>query len=225
MIYFGLYLLCQSPTLCITLCNYITKSQQLCFSHSLIEQSRLSKLQNNQTIKKRPSFKDKLNPSKGELRALRRYEQPFVGPKPAISRRLGIIFTKSLVPGFMKRPPEAVPSHNPLIKFRPWVVQYDTRILPRHILTVKQLARHKRLGNFNPMSCSDSFKKCIALNIEGTQSTATSGFITSNKEKSNPYFCLLHKHKHIPLYHSHNWNKPDPLTSIYYMKILHFLQI
>ena len=118
----------------------------------------------------------------------------------------------------MKRPPETIPSHNPLIKFRLWFVQYDTRILPRHVLTVKQLARHKRLGIFNPMSCSDSSKKCIALNIEGTQSTATSGFITSNKEKSNPYFCLLHKHKHTPLYHSHNWNKPDPLTSIYYMK-------
>jgi len=105
-----------------------------------------------------------------------------------------------------------------LIKFRPWVVQYDTRILPHHVLTVKQLARHKRLSIFNPMSCSDSSKKCIALNIEDIQSTATSGFITSNKEKSSPYFCLLHNHKYTSLYHSHNWNKPNLLTSIYYMK-------
>ena len=44
-VYFGIYLPCQSLTSCITPCNYITKSQQLCFSHSLIDQSRLSKLQ------------------------------------------------------------------------------------------------------------------------------------------------------------------------------------
>jgi hypothetical protein len=220
-VYFGFYLPCQSHTSCVTPCNYITKSQQLCFSHSLIEQSRLSKLQNNSPIKKRPSFKDKLNPTKGELKALRRYEQPFDGPKPTVSRRLGIVFTKALVPGFMKRPPEAIPCHNPLIKYRPWMVQYDTRILPRHVLTVKQLARHKRLGIFNPKDYSDYSDfptKGITLNIENNHSNDTSGFVTCNKDKSNPYFCLLHKHKHTPLYYSHNWNKPIPTTSAYYMK-------
>jgi hypothetical protein len=184
-----------------------------------LEQSRLSKDNKTSTsIPKRPKFKDKLNPTKGELKALRRYERPLDGPKPAVSRRLGIIFTKDLVSGFKKRPPQAVTTSRPLFKYRPWVVQYDTRILPNHTLTVKQLARHKRLGIYNQEPWTTDPKYRIALNFERNQSTATSGCITSDKMNSSPYFRIMHKHSHTPLYHSEHWNKPAPITSIYYNK-------
>src|ERR1041385_2532819 len=74
-----------------TACNYITKSQQLCFSHSVQEQSRLSKsVQIPMVNPSQPAFQDKFNPTKKELKTLRRFETPLNKPKSAVSRRLGI---------------------------------------------------------------------------------------------------------------------------------------
>src|SRR6185437_9743263 len=86
-------------------------------------------------------------------------------PKPAVSRCLGIVFTKALTPSFKRRPPEAIKTPHPPIKYRPWMVQYDTRIIPHHILTNKQLARHKRLGIYNPDSWSKFPKDRIKITV------------------------------------------------------------
>src|SRR5207237_769268 len=110
-----------------------------------------------------------------------------VTPKSAVSRRLGIIFTKALTPNFKRRPPEATKTPHPPLKFHPWMVQYDIRIIPHHILITKQLARHKRLGIYNPDSWSKFLKDRIKIAINTTHhaSTAIAGFITSVKENSN----------------------------------------
>src|SRR2546421_6570088 len=85
-----------------------------------------------------------------------------------------------------------------MIRRPPRSTLFPYTTLFRSVLTVKQLARHKRLGIFNPMSCSDSSKKCIALNIEGTQSTAdrkSTRLNSSHDQISYAVFCLKKKKK------------------------------
>ena len=101
------------------------------------------------------------------------------------------------------------------------MIQYDTRIIPLHKLTTKQLSHHKRLGIYHPDSWTkfpeDKIK--IAINTSRGASTAIAGFIAGIRETSNPNFCLLHKHHHSPLYHSEHRSrtKPSP-QSIYFNK-------
>ena len=168
----------------------------------------------------RPTFQDKFNPTKKELKTLRHFETPLNKPKPAVSHRLGIVFTKAVTPCLAKRPPDD-DNRFLLLKFRPWLVQYDTRIIPHHRLTTRQLARHKRLGIYHSDSWSNfpEDKIKIAVNTSRGASTAIAGFIAGLRETSNPNFCLLHKHHHSPLYHSEHRSrtKPSP-RSIYFDK-------
>jgi hypothetical protein len=217
-IYFGLYLPCTSNSSCITPCCFITKSQQLCFSHSLIQQSISSKDTNRSMATANLEFqvKLKLKSPKNQQKFTRKNDKPWEVPKARVSRRLGIVYSKTLTPNSRSRPNLNSNSSSLPVDLRPWVAQYDTRIIPHHILTARQLTRHKRLGIFFPNHVRDEYKIRIKLNTKNSDSSAIWKSSSDDSPRlNNCTFRLLHRHLHTSYYHNRQWKKPLPKYSAY----------
>ena len=222
-IYFGFYLPCMSQSSCVTPCCFITKSQQLCFSHSLVQQSLSSKCINQSIAIANQEFKTKLKQKspKNQRKLTRLNDKPWRVPKAKISRRLGIVYSKTLTPNSQSRPDIDPTSSLLPVNFRLWVVQYDTRIIPNTILSSKQLARHRRLGIFSSKFDPNIPNLLFNINNKPSKSPAIRKFSSSIGSKlNNSTFRLLHRHLHTPYFHNEKWKKPFPSQSLYYGDIL-----
>jgi hypothetical protein len=185
----------------------------------LVQQSLSSKAINQSIAIANQEFKTKLKRKspKNQCKLTRLNDKPWQFPKARISRRLGVVYSKTLTPNSVSRPDIHTRSSSLPVNFRPWVAQYDTRIIPNITLSSKQLARHRRLGIFSGDSDSGISNLRFAINEKLTQSPAIDKSTSQTGPRlNNSTFRLLHRHLHTSYFHNEKWKKPLPRQSLYY---------
>ena len=129
--------------------------------------------------------------------------------------RGGRLYSKTLTSDTY-RPPKDIQKMSYLpTSFRPWVAQFDTRIIPGYTLTAKQKARHIRFSIFDSKYKPELKHPRIALNMSNSKDPAISR-VSSDLRINNSTFRILHRHLHTPHYHQHTWKKHIPRHSSYY---------